>query len=278
MINPKTQLNLVIGNPLEHTKSPMLHNTIYNSLNCNAVMLAHVCRNVASTIAALKTLSVGLVAVTMPYKEMIMPYLDSMSKEVEKIKAANTIIIQDGKLSGHNTDVDGIAYSFREVSFVNKNVLIIGAGGASRAAAYYLNERQATIFWLNRTPQHVFPLLETFGGSRVEANDIDHLPIDIIINTTPLGMFPAVQTSPLPHYRFQSHQVVFDMVYNPVETRLIKQARSQGAIGLSGLDMFVGQGLKQIELWLKRPILTSDMANLIKDKLYQSLGSSLEPA
>lgn len=236
------------------------------------------CRNLAATIEALKTLSVGLVAVTMPYKELIFPYLDCMSNEVEKIKAANTIIVQDGKLSGHNTDVDGIAYVFREISFLNKNVLIIGAGGASRAAAYYLNQKQANIFWLNRTPEHLFPLLEQFGGSKVEAQDVDQLPIDIIINATPLGMFPAVSASPLPHYRFQSHQIVFDMIYNPMETRLIKQAKSHGAVGLSGLDMFVGQGLKQIELWLKQPILTPEQVNLIKNKLNQSLSSSLEPA
>lgn len=267
MINNKSRLNMVIGNPLAHTQSPILHNTAYKILNCNAIMLAHQTSNLSSTIQALKTLSVGLIAVTMPYKKDILQYLDNMSDEVKQLKSANTIIYHDGKLSGYNTDINGVAYALRNINLENKNVLIIGAGGASHAAAYHLKENKANLLWLNRTPQHALALIEIFGGKMVNINQLDDMHIDIIINTTPLGMFPDSNVSPLPTYQFGSGQILFDMVYNPIDTMLLKQAKSQGATCISGLDMFIGQGLKQIELWLNESIVTTKIIALIKTEL-----------
>jgi shikimate dehydrogenase len=265
---------MVIGYPLEHTQSPILHNTMYHLLNCNAVMLAHHCNDLVSAIQAIKTLSVGLVAVTMPFKEDILPLLDDISAEAKKIKSVNTVIGQQGKLMGYNTDVDGIAFALRHVMLAHKTVLIIGAGGASRAAAHYLNQCGAHILWLNRTARHVVPLIELFGGKLVNAEQLDDLPMDAIINTTPLGMLPNVDVSPLPHYQFNRSQIIFDMVYNPRETRLIKDAKSQGAQCISGLAMFIGQGLKQIELWLNKSIVTPAMVDVVKAKLDQAQGTA----
>ena len=112
MINQKTQLNMVIGFPLEHTKSPLLHNSVYHALSINAVLLAFPNKDLPSLIKTIKTLSIGLTAVTMPFKEKIIKYLDDYSPEVEALKAANTIILRQGKLHGYNTDVDGIKYAF----------------------------------------------------------------------------------------------------------------------------------------------------------------------
>lgn len=252
MIDHKTQLNWVIGYPLEHTKSPTLHNAIYPLLNCNAVMLALSNKDLSSIIQSVKTASVGLVAVTMPFKEDILPYLDEMSVEVKKLKAANTIINRNGKLYGYNTDIDGVENALRNYSVSNKNVLIIGAGGAACAAAYYLQKNNANLLWLNRTPEYALSLIEIFGGSLVK--DINNFPIDVIINTTPIGMFPNMNDLPLMDYQFGAHQIVFDMVYNPIDTMLLKKAKFDGAIAISGIDMFIGQGLKQIEIWLDKKI------------------------
>ncbi len=276
MINNKTQLNLVIGNPLDHTKSPILHNLIYRALNCNAVLLAHATNDLPTTMSALKTFSVALTAVTMPYKEAILPYLDCISPEVKELHAANTIIRHNEKLTGYNTDIDGIAYALRNITLPNKNVLIIGAGGASRAAAYYLKKNNATILWLNRTPQHLLPLIEKFGGTIADLKQLDSYPIDIIINTTPLGMFPHINVSPLPNYYFKADQIIFDMVYNPLETLLIQNAKEKNAICISGIDMFIGQGIKQIELWLNKPIMTPDLIDSVKKELCSSLNKPME--
>ncbi|EKD77393.1 MAG: shikimate 5-dehydrogenase I alpha [uncultured bacterium] len=254
MVNAGTQLNLVIGYPLQHTKSPLLHTTIYRHLHCNAVMLAHATNNLSETMNAAKTLSVALMAVTMPYKKEIINYLGDVSEEAKKLNSVNTVISRDDKLFGYNTDVDGVAYALRNISLANKNTLIIGAGGASHAAAYFLNKQNANLWWLNRTEHHVLPLITKFGGNQVDKTKINEFPIDIIINTTPLGMFPDVHQSPLPNYSFNANQIVFDMVYNPIDTLLIKNAREKGAECISGIDMLIGQGIKQIELWLNKPV------------------------
>ena len=258
---------MVIGDSLHHTQSPILHNSIYKFLHCNAIMLAHSTQNLSATIQALKTLSVGLIAVTMPFKEAILPYVDQLSEEVKEIKSANTIIRRHNKLVAYNTDINGVAYALRTIRLANKNALIIGAGGAAHAAAYYLKKNNATLLWLNRTPQRSHASIKIFGGSMINIEHIDALPIDIIINTTPLGMFPDIEHSPLPTYQFRSGQTVFDMVYNPIDTLLIKKARSQGALCISGLEMFIGQGIKQIELWLNTSIANSEMTVLLKSTL-----------
>ncbi|HSW92951.1 MAG TPA: shikimate dehydrogenase [Gammaproteobacteria bacterium] len=259
MIDHQTQLNLVIGNPLTHTQSPLLHNRVYALLNCNAVLLAHETKNLSETVRALKTLSIGFAAVTIPYKAGIVSYLDDKSPDVEKMGVANTVILRDGKLMGYNTDIDGVAHAFRNISVVGKKALIIGAGGASDAIACYLANNHADLLWLNRTREKALAHIKKWGGECVDRDALEKRDIDIIINTTPIGMFPDMSCSPLPNYDFQPNQIVFDMVYNPVETLFLKQAREKNATCISGLDMFIGQGLKQIELWLNRSIVTPEL-------------------
>jgi shikimate dehydrogenase len=268
MFNPQMQLNLVIGYPLTHSKSPLLHNTVYEMLGCNAVLLACDNPNLAEVINAMKALSVGFAAVTMPFKEAILPYLDVLSPEVSELKAANTVIVREGKLHGYNTDVEGIAYALRHVSLAQKNILIIGAGGAARAMAYVAKQNNANLFWMNRTEASALALIDIFGGTLVNSPHLHHLQMDIIVNTTPQGLFPEVHISPLSEYLFKPEQIIFDMVYNPVETRFLKEAKAKGAHCISGLDMFIGQGLRQIELWLDKTIEKEGLMNLIKSKLF----------
>lgn len=251
MLDSSTRLNLVIGYPLSHTKSPKLHQEIYRLKYCNAVMLAHPTQDLPATVQAIKTLSVGLTAVTIPHKEAILNYVDEQSEEVKALGAANTIINHNNTLTAYNTDINGIEHALRNISLHNKTVLIIGAGGAARAAAYVLQKNKANIVYLNRTAKRAHVLAKLFGGKVIHKDNVQDLDLDIaiIINTTPLGMHPNTETTPLPNYKFNSNQTVFDMVYNPVDTLLIKKAKSDGAQIISGEDMFLGQALKQIELF-----------------------------
>jgi shikimate dehydrogenase len=258
---------MIIGHPLTHTLTPTLHNIVYKKMDLNAVMLAHNTLDLASTLSALKTLSVGLIAVTMPYKEALIPYLDEMSDEVKALRATNTVVCHNGKLSGENTDIDGISYALRDCVLTNKNVLLIGGGGAAKASAYYLERARANLFYLNRRDVQSQALMGLFGGNKVTHNEINDLPIDIIINATPQGMYPNNNTSPLTSYKFHSHQVVFDMVYDPENTALIKDAKVQGARFISGLDMFLAQGLKQIELYANKTINIKQLVPIIKNEL-----------
>lgn len=247
MIDSTTRLNLVIGYPLGHTKSPKLHQEIYRLKEINAVMLAHPTQDLAATVQAIKTLSVGLTAVTIPHKEAILKFVDEQSEEVNVLGAANTLINNSGKLTAYNTDINGIEHALRNTTLKNKTVLIIGAGGAARAAAYVLQKNKANILYLNRTAKRAQKLAKLFGGEVI--TDLENLNIDIIINATPIGMYPNIGHSPLPDYRFHSNQTVFDMVYNPIDTPLLIKAKACGATIISGEDMFLGQALKQVELY-----------------------------
>jgi len=267
MINQKTQLNMVVGFPLEHTKSPLLHNAVYSALKINAVLLAFPNKDLPSLIKTIKTLSVGLTAVTMPFKEKVIKYLDNCSPEVKMLKAANTIIQRNGKLHGYNTDVDGIKYALRKTSLTKKNVLVIGAGGASRAAAFVLQKNRSNIFWLNRTKKNALALVKIFGGKVIDVEDLEELKMDVIINTTPLGMYPHINISPLPDYEFKPYQTVFDMIYNPMDTQLLKQAKKSKSKIIYGIDMFIGQGIRQIELFNDKKIRSLKTIYAIKTLL-----------
>jgi shikimate dehydrogenase len=214
----------------------------------------------------MQALKVELVAVTMPFKEKILTYLHESTDAVKALQAANTLICRDGKWSGYNTDVDGIAYALRAVVLSNKNLLLLGAGGAARAAGYFFQQHAVNLFWLNRTTDKAKQLAKLFGGKVLTEETVQDAEIDIVINTTPIGLFPDVDVTPLVGYTFQPQQVVFDMVYNPMQTLLLQQAQATGARIISGMEMFIGQGLRQIELWQGRA-LQRIVSSLLKEVL-----------
>jgi shikimate dehydrogenase len=269
-LSSKTRLNMVIGHPLEHSQSPVLHHAVYQQLGIDAVLLAQPHLQLKSLIQAIKTLCVEFTAVTLPYKEQVLQYIDQCSPEVKALRAANTLIQRDGKLYGYNTDVDGIAFALRNTTVQGKQVLVIGAGGAARAMGYFLKKNHAKIFWLNRTKKKAITLAKEFGGHVVSVDQLNVIEIDIIINTTPIGLYPHTDQSPLPDYVFNANQVVFDMVYHPINTQLLKQAKKYKAKTISGLDMFIGQGLKQIELLTGQRTHTLSMIEKLKRILIQN--------
>lgn len=247
-IDQQTKLNLLIGYPLHHSKTPLLHNYLYKLLNLNYVLLAQDQQNLNTLIDIIKNLNVSLTAVTMPYKTKIIPFLDEVSEAVKITGATNTIIQKNGKLFGLNTDVDGIAYALRHISLLKKSVLIIGAGGAARALGFYLRQYQTQLYFLNRTSAASLKLASLFGGEVIKAEQVAHCHFDVIVNTTPLGMYPHVHETALPDYIFKPNQVVFDMVYHPLQTLFLKRAQRDAAQMISGLDMFIGQGFSQVNL------------------------------
>jgi shikimate dehydrogenase len=269
-ITNKTRLNMVIGHPLMHSLSPVLHNVSYQQLQIDAVLLAQPHLQLSLLIQAIKTLSVELTAVTLPYKEKIIDYIDYCSPEVIAIQAANTLIQRKGKLYGYNTDIDGIAFALRDIVLHSKQVLIIGAGGAARALGYFLQKNHAKLVWINRTKDKAIALAKEFGGECVSHSELHAMNIDLIINATPMGLYPNIHESPLPNYTFTRNQVVFDMIYNPEVTQLLKQAIKYQAKIISGIDMFIGQGLKQIELLIEKPISPLPIVETLREILIQS--------
>ena len=246
----RTALNIVLGYPLSYTLSPLIHRVIYQLLGCRAVMLPFAQVELSVIVSVIKERAIDLAAVTMPFKEDILAYVDWMSDEVTAIQATNTLIQRDGALHAYNTDCAGVAHALRACAIAGKRVLLWGAGGAARAAAYYLQQQRAELFCYNRHPERAERLVQIFGGTVVEAAALTRLPYDLIINSIPLGAVPAAKVSFLLDYPFTSQQVVFDMVYEPRETQLLRRARQAGAQVIGGLDMLVGQACGQVTTWL----------------------------
>ncbi len=237
-------VNLIIGHPLDHTWTPKLHNTAYQNLGIPNLMITYPCENVEEILE----IPAQMMAVTMPHKQAIMPHLDEIDPQAKEIGAVNTVI---GR-KGYNTDIDGIAYAFRNTKIKDQNVLLIGAGGAAKTAAYFITKNGGNIFCMNRDRKEAEDLIAQFGGQIVE--DTKNLEFQVAINATPLGMGELAEKTPLEKSELRPYHTVLDMIYNPHETKLLRLTREAGGTAISGLDMFVAQGLKQIELFTGRPI------------------------
>lgn len=267
MEGTETKINAVIGFPLGHTLSPLLHNAFYKKNSIDAEMRAMPGEDIEKLVKVIRVLPICLTAVTIPHKQTIMQYLDETDKTAKDIGAVNTVINRDGKLYGYNTDVVGIAKTLQAVALKNKIVLVIGAGGAAQAVGYYLKEAEAKILCLNRSEDRAKEFVERFGGKVVTAEQVRAQPVDVIINTTPIGMSPKIEESPLPDGILRAGQTVFDIVYNPLETKLLNGAKVAGCNTLSGITMFVEQALEQERLWLGRVVKNEWYEELIIEAL-----------
>jgi shikimate dehydrogenase len=243
-IDAYTQLNLVIGHPIRHSQSPALHQDLYQERKINAVTLAIENPSLAELTASIKNLRIRLTAVTLPYKTEILPYVDVQSDEVQALGAANTLILEKGKIHAYNTDIAGIRAALSGSDLQGKKILILGAGGAARAAAYCLKDHE--LFYFNRNQEHARILSKEFGGRVIDEHELSALTMDLIIHCTPVGM--NADATPLPGYRFLKNQIVFDMVYTPEQTRLLREASEAGARTISGKIMLIAQAKKQMEL------------------------------
>lgn len=261
-ISPKTKLAAIMGLPVEHSLSPVLHNAIYKEENVDAVMLAFGSPDISGLIAAMRTLPIYLAAVTMPHKQTIMPLLDKIDGTAQEIGAVNTVVNREGVLTGYNTDVVGIKEALTGVALKGANVLLVGAGGAARTVAYLAGREGANVFCLNRDRDQAESLRASFGGTIIAEDALGATPFDVIVNATPIGMAPNIDASPVPEGIIRSGAAVFDLVYSPLETKLLKAARARGARAISGLTMFLAQGIEQERLWLGKDI---------KDKGYTAL-------
>lgn len=249
IIDATTKLNAVIGYPLTHTLSPLLHSQSYATHGINAVMVAFANPDVVSLVHAIRTLPVHLTAVTLPHKESIIPHLDILDRSAKDVGSVNTVINNGKSLCGYNTDVHGIRVALRDVPLAGKNVLLLGAGGAARAVASVVTNTKGKLFYHNRTRERALALHKQFGGDVIARGVLSSMAFDVIINTTPVGMHPHVDESPLEQFPFDSHHVVFDCVYNPRHTKLLRDASHAGARTIGGLTMFIAQGVEQIRLW-----------------------------
>lgn len=254
----------VIGHPISHSLSPALHNAIYTNEGIDAHMEAFDVEDISSFMPKIREVPFGLVAVTLPHKLAIMQLVDEVDPVAREIGAVNTVVNRDGRLFGYNTDIVGIAASFADIALKGKKALIIGAGGAAQPLAYHLTKSGASFSCYSRELDRTRALCERYGGTPLESIDAAGTLFDVIINATPLGL---KKDDPLPVSRemIRKDSIVFDLLY--MQTPFQKEAKRLGARVISGLPMFVAQGLAQEEVWLGREIQDDGYTAMLQDIL-----------
>ena len=262
-INAYTKWCGVIGNPVEHSLSPSIHNAAFRECGLNYVYLAFRVERIDDAIRGIRALgNAGGFSVTIPHKVSVMAHLDEVDGTARHIGAVNTIVIRDGKLTGYNTDASGALRALQEAGteLKDRHVLLLGSGGAARAIAFGLAARtelqRLTILGIDEEERRrlVQDLTATEvkvqGGQLDEPHLRDVLPdTQVLIHCTPVGMSPKVEHTCVPAALLHPALTVMDIVYNPRETMLLREAKAAGCRIIPGLDMFLNQAVEQFELW-----------------------------
>ena len=262
-ISGTTKICALIGDPVEHTMSPAMHNAAFQKLGLDYLYIPFRVRpeELPQAVAGLKALNVAGFNVTIPHKVAVLPLLDGLDPLAEKIGAVNTVVNNDGELRGYNTDAEGFLRALLErgINPQDRNVVVLGAGGAARAIAYILAEKGARLTILNRQQELDWAesiarliLDELHREVKVfELGDIANvLPgVNLLVNATSVGMSPVDNASPVPAGLLDKVPAVFDVVYNPLKTKLLKEAAAAGAQTIGGVDMLAWQGALAFEKW-----------------------------
>ena len=254
----------VIGDPIAQSMSPNMHETWFNDQGINASYIPiHVTtERLREAVEGLKNLGCSGWNVTVPHKSAIIPFLNQLDSSAEQMNAVNTVhVLGDGTLVGSNTDGKGFVRSLEEaygMQCKDKKVLVIGAGGAARGIAFALDSAgYGPIFFVNRTLEKAEKLATELSDSTVlsfEEAELSLSEFGLIIQTTSVGMNFAQKGMPLSMDNVSEGTVVADIIYNPLETDFLLEARKRGAHTLNGVGMFVHQGALAFETWTeKRP-------------------------
>jgi 3-dehydroquinate dehydratase/shikimate dehydrogenase len=263
-VDVATRVYGVAGDPISHSLSPTIMNAAFRRENVNAVFLALHAKTLKDLLNCVREIPIHGISVTMPYKEAILPYLDNTDAHTTKIGACNTVVrAQDGKLYGFNTDAAGIVRPLerRLNTLEGARILVIGAGGAARAAVFGLKERGSEVYILNRTAAPAKKLAHQARARIIKRADLKKLAFDVIINATPVGMGNQ-RESPLQEQEINA-RYVFDMIYDPAETRFLKLATERGAQIIPGIEMFVHQAARQFEIWTGKPAPWDEMLRVV---------------
>ena len=263
-VDVATRVYGVVGDPIAHSLSPVIMNAAFRRENVNAVYLALHAKTLKDLLTCIREIPIHGVSVTMPYKEAILPHLDNTDSHTTKVGACNTVVrAQDGNLYGFNTDTAGVVRPLerRLNTLEGARILVIGAGGAARAAVFGLKERGSEVYIMNRSVAHAKKLAHQAHARILKRPDLKRAAFDVIINATPVGMGNSRET-PL-HENEINARYVFDMVYDPTETRLLKLAKERGAQVIPGIEMFVHQAARQFEIWTGKPAPWDEMLRVV---------------
>ncbi len=272
-INGATELYGIMGNPVKHSLSPAMHNAAFAELGLNKAYLPFTVSDVPQALAGFRALGVRGVSVTIPHKEAVIPHLDSIDPVAKKIGAVNTLVISDNAVHGLNTDWLGANRALEDkMNLAGSSILLLGAGGSAKAIGFGLIEAGAQITIASRTPERGQALAQTLGCPWIPLAQAGQSKADALVNATSVGMAPNEQHSPVPQERLGNFSVVMDIVYAPLNTKLLQEAKEQGCTIVHGLAMLLYQGVAQFETWTQQDAPD----NVMQQSLLASLGYSQE--
>ena len=267
-LNRQTQVYGVIGDPVAHSLSPLLHNTGFIERHINAVYLPFLVKNLPDFLKAAPDFDLSGFSVTLPHKKDILRHLHDCDALSADIGAVNTVTVRrDGSLYGCNTDYVGVLRALeKKLPLANSRVLILGAGGSARATAFALARAGAAVFICARRNSAAAELARAVGGEPVPRRALKTERFDAILNATPVGMHPHSRVSPL-HPAELHCRIVMDLIYRPERTQLLKLAAKKRIATVSGVEMFLAQGATQWELWMHRPAPQTAMRRAVLSAL-----------
>jgi len=255
MSDAKTKICCLIGDPVEHSPSPLIHNVGYQALGINYIYVPFRVSDIKQAIEGIRGLGIRGASITIPHKTSAIKYIDKIDPLAEEIGAVNTIVNDDGVLTGYNTDRDGALKALKEVTTLKgQKTVLIGSGGAASAIAVGLKAKGVKLVVLNRTEEKARKLAKRVNASGFGGLDklSEISSADILINATPVGMLPKTDQSIIPKDLLHNHLTVFDIISNPKETRLLIEARERGCAVVYGYKMLLYQAVKQFELFTGR--------------------------
>jgi shikimate dehydrogenase len=270
-IDQYTELYGVIGNPVRHSLGPVMHNAAFYNQGINAVYLAFESNDIEGAVKGMRSLGIKGMSVTIPHKESVIPFLDQIDPLAKEIGAVNTIVNKNNKLTGYNTDATGALKALSDVIQVNgKRCVILGAGGAARAIGYILKKNNVDLMIANRSAERGKALSRSLDATFIKLEEVIDVEIDILINTTSVGMSPNTEFSPVSEDVLKPGMTVMDIIYNPMTTKLLNLASQKGCRVVHGLSMFINQGAEQFRLWTGQEAPVDVMKKVVEEYLYKS--------
>jgi shikimate dehydrogenase len=268
MIDAQTRCLAIFGNPVGHSLSPQMHNRALEHLGLNLVYLAFEVEDAAAAANSIRELGLPGASVTVPHKEAIVAHLDEVDEISRAIGAVNTVVNREGRLLGYNTDWLGVIRALEQVvQLEGKRCLILGSGGAARAAVYGLLRAGGQVFLTNRSEARGRSLASEMNCGFVDWQGWEGLEVEVVLNATPVGMWPNRDQSVVPANWLRAGMVVMDMVYRPLRTKLLRDAEAAGCLAVNGLEMLLHQGVGQMEIWTGKSAPVGPMRRALVEAL-----------
>lgn len=252
-VDGETEIYGIMGWPVTHSLSPIIQNRAFDELSLNKVYVPFPVEDAEMALNGFRATGVRGVSVTIPHKQAVIPFLDTIDPVAAKIGAVNTLVINDGQIHGCNTDWLGANQALAEVvDLAGSEVVLLGAGGSARALGFGLLEAGAKITVASRTPASGKALAADMNCEWQPLTEVEKLTADVLVNATSVGMSPGVDSMPVPPGVLSGYRVVMDIVYSPLETKLLKEASDAGCQVINGLAMLLYQGAAQFKIWTDR--------------------------